>query len=71
MNLKEAKTLWETSHPDIKVTYQTIINWVRKFQLGKKKNFLPRSEWEIDDKKFEEFVNNPESFLRRKPNENN
>ena len=43
-------------YPESNVTFQTIRNWASKYGFGKKKNFLPRSEWIIDDKKFNDFL---------------
>lgn len=73
MNLKEAKTLWDEKYPESNVTFQTIRNWASKYGFGKKKNFLPRSEWIIDDKKFNDFLQDPEKYLLKKSekNENN
>ena len=73
MTLRQAKNAWEKKYPDSGVTFQTIRNWAKKYGFGRKKNFLPRSPWIIDDKKFNEFLNDPKSFLNGKGNkdENN
>lgn len=63
MTIKDATQKWAEKYPNNKVSPQTIRNWGKKYGFGNKKNFLPRSEWIIDSKKFNKFLNNPQAYL--------
>lgn len=63
MSIDEACKKWNEIYPGTPVTAQTIRNWAKKFGFGQKSTFLPRSKWEINEKLFNEFIQDPKKFL--------
>ena len=51
MTITQALAIWNEHFPNVHVSDQTIRNWVRKYGLGNKDNFFPRSKWIVDEAK--------------------
>ena len=73
LSVQEARQKWIEKYPESPVSCQTLRNWAKKYEFGEKRNFLPRSEWQINRYKFEKFLQDPQSYFNKgnKKNENN
>lgn len=65
MTIKEAAEWWNRKYPQAVVTEQTLRNWAKKYNFGKKKNFLPRSKWIVDKDAFMSFLTNIENTCKK------
>ncbi len=52
ITVKEAKCLWDKNFPECLISRQTIVNWCRKYSIGKKVSPLQTSKFIIDKKGF-------------------
>jgi hypothetical protein len=55
ITVSEAKELWDREFP-VSLSRQTILNWCKKYEIGKKNSPLRTSKFLIDEGKFKKLI---------------